>query len=75
MALLPVTDLDEAERRANELLQTLRTHALFHHQQPLGYITLSCGIAAYPEHTDSRHSLIKMADQALYQAKHRGRDR
>lgn len=75
VALLPMTDLDEAERRANELLQTLRTHALFHLQQPLGYITLSCGIAAYPEHADSRHSLIKMADQALYQAKNRGRDR
>ncbi|MBK1716817.1 sensor domain-containing diguanylate cyclase [Thiocystis violacea] len=37
--------------------------------------TLSLGLASYPEHGDTLESLIQHADQALYAAKHRGRNR
>ena len=36
--------------------------------------TLSVGIAIYPRHAESRKKLIESADQAMYEAKQRGRD-
>ena len=38
-------------------------------------VTISAGIAVYPEHADDLHSLQKRADMALYQSKYNGRDR
>lgn len=40
-----------------------------------GKITMSLGVAAFPDHGDSPESLIASADAALYQAKRAGRDR
>ncbi len=37
-------------------------------------LTLSAGIAAYPEDGKTLHNLLKVADGALYAAKRRGRD-
>ena len=41
----------------------------------LGAITISLGVAAFPEHGTTPDALIRAADQALYDAKSRGRDR
>ena len=38
-------------------------------------VTISMGIALYPEHGDTREELLRAADRALYQAKHAGRNR
>jgi diguanylate cyclase (GGDEF)-like protein len=38
-------------------------------------VTISAGIALYPQHADDLHSLKKRADMALYQSKFNGRDR
>ncbi len=38
-------------------------------------VTISAGIAFYPEHADDLHSLQKRADMALYQSKYNGRAR
>jgi diguanylate cyclase (GGDEF)-like protein len=48
------------------------------HQFPLaepGAITVSMGIANYPDDADSVPGLIEAADRALYLAKRNGRDR
>lgn len=37
-------------------------------------VTTSLGVAVYPDHGEDAESLIKNADLAMYQAKHRGRD-
>ena len=39
-----------------------------------GVVTLSFGVAEYPAHGDSGEKLISVADAALYEAKHEGRD-
>ena len=38
-------------------------------------VSASIGVAGFPESTDNIDLLVKVADQALYQAKHDGRDR
>lgn len=43
-------------------------------KQPLGRITVSGGIAAYPEDAESASELIRRADEALYRAKNGGRN-
>lgn len=42
--------------------------------QPGNNLTISIGISAFPEDGTDRYSLIKHADQALYQAKNSGRN-
>jgi predicted signal transduction protein with EAL and GGDEF domain len=41
----------------------------------LGLVTLSLGVAIFPEHASDPAALIKAADLALYKAKRDGRNR
>ena len=43
--------------------------------QALGAITVSVGVAMFPEHGGRGEDLIGAADRALYRAKRDGRDR
>ncbi|MCB0355928.1 MAG: GGDEF domain-containing protein, partial [Bdellovibrionales bacterium] len=38
------------------------------------YVTISIGLASYPDHQKSAKNLLEAADRALYQAKHQGRN-
>ncbi len=38
-------------------------------------ISASIGVALYPEHGDNERDLLRVGDEAMYQAKHRGRNR
>lgn len=38
-------------------------------------VTVSLGVAAYPDHAREAEALMRLADDALYAAKHAGRDR
>jgi diguanylate cyclase (GGDEF)-like protein/PAS domain S-box-containing protein len=59
--------------RAEILLQAVREMHL--HYRNLNPITVSLGVAVYPDHGDTSLQLIRAADAALYQAKQEGRDR
>jgi diguanylate cyclase (GGDEF)-like protein len=43
--------------------------------QPSGKLTISIGVATYPSGATSKDMLIKSADNALYTAKHNGKNR
>lgn len=43
--------------------------------KPLGAVTLSLGVAGFPEHGSTSADLLREADRALYRAKHEGRGR
>lgn len=75
VALLPATSRTVAESRAKALLISISQTAFAHQDMPLRQITLSCGIATYPDHTQDPKKLLRLADEALYQAKHSGRNR
>jgi diguanylate cyclase (GGDEF)-like protein len=40
----------------------------------LNKITLSIGVASFPDHGEDAEALLRAVDQALYRAKNEGRD-
>ncbi|MHB1400387.1 MAG: diguanylate cyclase [Trichloromonadaceae bacterium] len=75
--LLPRSEEQGALATAEKLRQCVHDEAIsgMESSQPLGRLTLSLGIAVYPQHSKDIFDLINMADQALYQAKSSGRNR
>jgi len=73
--ILTDTSLEIAYRRAEVLREEIACLAVQHNGQTLGKITMSAGIAAFPDHGTSSEELIRKSDMALYKAKKDGRDR
>lgn len=69
--VLPDTQRAGAERKVAEVLDTVRRLPL----GSVGTVTLSAGIAAYPDDGATPTALLGAADRALYAAKDTGRDR
>ena len=72
--VLPGADLNTARERAQEACRQIRALRLDTENGTL-HITISAGVATYPEHGDTQEKLIVQADKALYLAKQSGRDR
>jgi diguanylate cyclase (GGDEF)-like protein/PAS domain S-box-containing protein len=72
--ILPESSSQDAAIRADMLRFEVKRLRLQHKKQSLGSITLSIGIAAFPEHGSTSDELLKRADQCLYESKARGRD-
>jgi diguanylate cyclase (GGDEF)-like protein/PAS domain S-box-containing protein len=73
--VLPGASLADTQQRAEELRAGIQTLAVQHGEQPLAQVTISLGVAVFPAHGTTAESLIRAADQALYQAKRNGRNR
>jgi len=73
--ILPEADLAVTQQRAEELREEVKQLRVRHRGKALDKITLSLGVASYPEHGDTANELIRIADAALYRAKVEGRDR
>jgi diguanylate cyclase (GGDEF)-like protein/PAS domain S-box-containing protein len=73
--ILPEADLEVTVQRAELIREKINEISLNLHHQPLSKITVSLGVAIFPEHGITSDVLIKKADEALYQAKHNGRNR
>ena len=61
--------------KAAELARAIRSMPVEHGGTDLGHVTISVGVASWPECSKSPDSLLGLADQALYRAKAAGRDR
>jgi diguanylate cyclase (GGDEF)-like protein len=72
--LLPESSSQDAGVRADALRLEVKELRLQYKGQALGEITLSAGVAAFPEHGSNSIDLLKIADQCLYESKVRGRD-
>lgn len=75
MLILPEASLENTRQRAEQLRLGIRGLNLQCHGQELGLVTVSLGVACFPEHGMSSETLFEAADKALYQAKIQGRDR
>ncbi len=73
--ILPETSKVAAGVVAERLRAAIEGHPFPHHQsQPLGQVTVSVGVATFPEDTTTLEKLLEAADRALYQAKADGRN-
>ncbi|MCU0515949.1 MAG: PAS domain S-box protein [Oscillatoria sp. Prado101] len=75
MLILPEASLEHSIERAEQLREGIKHLNLEHHRQPLGGITLSLGVAVFPDCGLTGEAVIRAADAALYRAKIQGRDR
>jgi diguanylate cyclase (GGDEF)-like protein len=73
--LLPGATLSEARGRAEMLRQAIKSTDMTFRDRPLGSVTMSLGVAAFPTNADDGKALITAADAAMYAAKRAGRDR
>jgi diguanylate cyclase (GGDEF)-like protein/PAS domain S-box-containing protein len=72
--ILPESSAENAVIRVDALRSDVKNLRLQYKNQTLGQITLSAGVAAFPEHGSTSLELLKIADQCLYESKARGRD-
>lgn len=74
--LYPGAPKDVAERLAEQLRRAVAAHGFPNgSSQPLGQVTISGGVASFPEDALSAVELLRAADQSLYEAKAAGRNR
>ena len=73
--ILPEASLDNVYRRAEQLREDAQHLSVQYNGQLLGTITLSFGLASFPEHGRTGESILAAADVALYRAKAEGRNR
>jgi diguanylate cyclase (GGDEF)-like protein/PAS domain S-box-containing protein len=73
--ILLEASLEAAKQRAEQIREGAKHLILKNRNQLLGAITLSLGVACFPEHGLTGEAVIQAADAALYRAKQEGRDR
>ena len=73
--ILPEADLDAATERAEAIRLAVESMQVTYLGKLLPQVTASIGVAAYPAHGNTPDTLLEAADNALYQAKRRGRNR
>ena len=71
-----MTDVSPAivAQRAEQLREAVQRITAYHGDRVLDPITLSLGVAIFPDHGDTHKAVLRAADVALYQAKQSGRD-
>ena len=75
LVILPDRSLEEAGRLADMLRQEIEGYQFpYGEWQPLGRLTVSGGVAAFPDHAQNAADLLRAADAALYEAKKAGRN-
>jgi diguanylate cyclase (GGDEF)-like protein/PAS domain S-box-containing protein len=74
VVILPTANLEAACARAERLRLKMKDLTVLHQGRSMGMLTISIGVAVFPEHGASPKELMAAADAALYEAKRRGRD-
>ncbi len=75
LVILPEAWLEVTQKRAEQLRAEVKELKVQCRGQSLRGVTLSSGVAVFPEHGSTANTLLHAADQALYRAKAQGRDR
>jgi len=72
--ILPDANTADTAVRAGVIREKVKNLKIPYEDQVF-HITLSLGVAAYPEHGNNLDAVLRCADNALYKAKELGRDR
>ncbi|MGE4219441.1 MAG: GGDEF domain-containing protein, partial [Alphaproteobacteria bacterium] len=73
--LLLESDRATAEARASELREGVAALSLRNGREALPPVTVSMGLAVFPDHGETLAGLLELADKALYESKRAGRNR
>lgn len=73
--ILPEISPENLLDRAEQIRVGVKQLRLTFQERKLPPITVSIGLAGFPEHGRTAEDLIRSADSALFQAKDEGRDR
>ncbi len=73
--ILPQMSLPDAAQRAEQIRDAIKRLNIEHRRTPLGPVTVSLGVAVFPDHGPTADAVLRAADTALYEAKAGGRDR
>ena len=74
LVVLPRASLTEAAAEAESLRKAVVATETSYAGKPLPGITVSCGVAAFPDTAATVQALLREADLALYRAKENGRN-
>ncbi len=74
VVILPTANLENSRARAEKLRMKMKELTVMHQGRSMGMLTVSIGVAVFPEHGTSPKELMAAADAALYEAKRAGRD-
>lgn len=73
--ILPDTPLEGGLIKAERIRKSIASHKFpGMEKQPLKHLSVSIGVANFPEHAKTPERLIELADQAMYKAKKNGRN-
>jgi diguanylate cyclase (GGDEF)-like protein len=76
IVIAPETGEKEGCKIAERIRKAVEEHAFPHaEKQPLGFVSLSIGVASLSDKTESAERLLRFADDAVYAAKDGGRNR
>lgn len=75
ICLLAETDVNGAITTAEKIREAIKGEPFGESPDRQVSLTVSIGVASYPEHGETYASLVESADQAMYRAKQLGRDR
>lgn len=73
--VLPGCNTEKAKNIAEEICSKVREHSFANKYVDNIKLTISCGLATSPTHTDNYKELIDLSDQALLKAKSLGKNR
>src|SRR5579862_3852764 len=73
--ILPESSAENAAIRANALREETKRLDIRYKNHTLGTISLSIGVACFPQNGRTGEELLKAADQCLYESKAAGRDK
>ncbi len=74
LAILPGADLEKARYRAEQLREQVQGELHIPWQGQTIPVTISIGVACFPNGSQTIHQAIESADEALYRAKEEGRN-
>jgi diguanylate cyclase (GGDEF)-like protein len=75
IVLMPDTDKEGAVLYGEKIRKVIESYSFRHREkQPLGYLSVSGGVASFPFDGSSIEAVIRCADEALYESKRSGRN-
>jgi diguanylate cyclase (GGDEF)-like protein len=72
--ILPESTPEDTLKRAGQLREGVKRLRVQYQGLPLGEVTISLGIACFPQHGKSMYEMLRAVDTALHRAKSAGKD-